>query len=102
MLAALPTASPEVVRDITIAVLTQPVDEGGYDWISNTNLTDVRNLYRTLREGPYAYLRDWSAAGLCAAAAPESSPLSSPSLTGAVTCRVTCVNAATRGCVRAS
>lgn len=64
MLAALPTASPEVVRDITIAVLTQPVDEGGYDWISNTNLTDVRNLYRTLREGPYAYLRDWSAAGL--------------------------------------
>lgn len=64
MLATLPTASPEVVRDITIAVLTQPVDEGGYDWISNTNLTDVRNLYRTLREGPYAYLRDWSAAGL--------------------------------------
>ena len=64
MLAALPTASPEVVRDITIAVLTQPVDEGGYDWISNTNLTDVRNLYRTLRQGPYAYLRDWSAAGL--------------------------------------
>lgn len=64
MLAALPTASPEVVRDITIAVLTQPVDEGGYDWISNTNLTQVRNLYRTLREGPYAYLRDWSAAGL--------------------------------------
>lgn len=64
MLAALPTASPEVVRDITIAVLTQPVDKGGYDWISNTNLTDVRNLYRTLREGPYAYLRDWSAAGL--------------------------------------
>ena len=64
MLAALPTASPEVVRDITITVLTQPVDEGGYDWISNTNLTDVRNLYRTLREGPYAYLRDWSAAGL--------------------------------------
>lgn len=66
MVASLPSADPEVVRDVTVAVLTRPVDREGFDWVSNNNRTNVLALMERLKLGPYASLRDTSPAALLA------------------------------------
>lgn len=66
MVASLPSADPEVVRDVTVAVLTRPVDQEGFDWVSNNNRTNVLALMERLKLGPYASLRDTSPAALLA------------------------------------
>ena len=64
MLAAFPTAKTRVVRDMTIALLTKPVDVNGFEWISNNQMTSVYQLLEILQRGPYRYLRDNSLSGL--------------------------------------
>lgn len=64
MLASLPNAHPDVVRDVTVAVLTAPPDRRGYDWVSNNNRQRVLELMERLQLGPWAYLRDMSPSAL--------------------------------------
>lgn len=58
--ASAPQANPNVVKDVTVALLTMPPNELGFDWLSNNKLQNVQALLRLLRIGPYAYLRDSS------------------------------------------
>lgn len=64
MIASLPSTNPNIVRDVTVAVLTQPVDREGFDWVSNNNRTNVLELMERLKLDPYASLRDTSPAAL--------------------------------------
>ena len=63
LVAAAKNANPDIVKDVTVALLTMPA-KGGYDWVANADLSSVRELMRALALGPYAYLRDWSPAGI--------------------------------------
>ena len=63
LVAAAPGANPDIVKAVTIALLSMPAQDG-YDWVANADLSSVNDLLHTLALGPYAYLRDWSAAGI--------------------------------------
>ncbi len=52
-----------VVRDITVALLEMPAFDG-YQWSIESNRLPLRNLFRTLKIGPYEYLKDNSLSGL--------------------------------------
>lgn len=56
--ASLPRASSELVREVSVALLTMPSTPEGNRWGFASDFSGVRGLYRTLRAGPYAYLRD--------------------------------------------
>lgn len=58
-LLALPTASEDVVRDVTIAILSQR-NTAGCEWLTNVSHAAVTNLLRDLKVGPFSYLRDTS------------------------------------------
>lgn len=58
MFAAFPSAETDVVRNMTVALLTLPPSIDGSDWVSNNKMGAVKDLMRTLQLGPYAYLRD--------------------------------------------
>lgn len=60
MFAAFPTAQADVVRNLTVAILTMAPAIDGSDWVTNNRLGAVRRLMKTLQMGPYAYLRDTS------------------------------------------
>lgn len=63
---ALPHATETAVRKATIALLSQgdstspTVGSSGTQWVTNATDASVLELYRTLKVGPYAYLRDTS------------------------------------------
>lgn len=52
---ALEDAPPDVVRDVTVALLTMP-PESNYDWSVASNFKAVNALFRKLEIGQYAYL----------------------------------------------
>lgn len=62
-LLALETAPERAVRDVTIAILSLRSTEEG-EWLTNVPLTSVQNLMRSLKTGPFSYLRDMSVAGI--------------------------------------
>lgn len=64
MFAASPSADPDVVKAVTVALLSMPADALGCDWLSNTRMQDVEALLRDLKLGPYEYLRDTSFAAM--------------------------------------
>lgn len=57
-LAALPHVSPQAVTDLTLAFLEMPKTEEGRSWAVATDFLSVDRLYRALKMGPYAYLRE--------------------------------------------
>lgn len=62
---ALPDAPERAVRQVTVALLSEglaryPTDATDFDWVTNVSESEVDKLYRDLRIGPYAYLRDMS------------------------------------------
>lgn len=60
-LVAMPSLSSELSRRIAGALLTAaPVGEDRYHWSLTTDYNKVDELYRTLRLGPYRYLREWT------------------------------------------
>lgn len=63
MLAALPSADADIVKAVSIAILSMPPIQG-YDWASNADDGRVDGILHALKLGPYAYLKDWSAAGI--------------------------------------
>ncbi len=57
---ALPTISPEEARLAAQTLLSMPALEGGLHWSIASDFTAVDRLYRSLRLGPYEYLRTWT------------------------------------------
>ena len=64
MFASSPSADPNVVKAVTVALLSMPADANGLDWLSNSRMQGVEELLKRLKIGPYAYLRDNSIATL--------------------------------------
>lgn len=56
--AAVPGLPADFHKALTVAVLTQPPSFGGFSWSKADNFAHVDDLYRTLRLGPYSYLRE--------------------------------------------
>ena len=54
------TATPQLARDAAAAVLSVPLTPHGYQWGVATDFSRVDALFRELKTGPYAYLREWS------------------------------------------
>ncbi len=54
------STSPEVSRRVTSAILGMPARSGTLRWGVATDYTRVDDLFRTLRIGPYSYLREWT------------------------------------------
>ncbi len=52
--------SNELARQMAVALLTMPLDEYGQAWSVATNFKKVDDLYKSLRVGPYEYLRHWT------------------------------------------
>lgn len=69
---ALPHATETAVREATIALLSQggssslSTGTSGSQWVTNSTDASVLELYRTLKVGPYAYLRDTSVSAFVA------------------------------------
>lgn len=57
-LAALPHVQPTVVTDLTLAFLEMSPTRDGRSWKVATDFLSVDRLYRALKAGPYAYLRE--------------------------------------------
>ena len=55
-----PRADSNLVRRITLALLAMPPTEKGLHWAVATNYQSVDRLYKSLRMGPYEYLREWT------------------------------------------
>lgn len=64
-LLAMPHAPSEMVRDMTIAILSLK-NTAGAEWLTNVSHAEVDALLRDLQVGPYAYLKDMSSAALYA------------------------------------
>ena len=59
VVASMGTASPEDVRQVSIGLLTMP-NTNDFEWWAAGDFRALNELYRTLRLGPYAFLRDFS------------------------------------------
>lgn len=59
-LAVTKSISPEVSRRMTVALFSMPPTPHGSLWSIPTNFTNVDRLLKTLKIGPYAYLREWT------------------------------------------
>lgn len=60
MFAATSNLTEAQARDITAALLTKPVNAWGQHWSMATEFSGISNMHKTLKIGPYAYLRDWT------------------------------------------
>ena len=60
IIASTPATAPEVSRRVTQTVLSMPATEDGQYWTVTTDLSAVDQLYRELKVGPFAYLREWN------------------------------------------
>lgn len=56
MFAASPSPDPDVVKVVTVALLSLPADALGCDWLSNTRMQDIEPLLRDFKVGPYEFL----------------------------------------------
>ncbi len=56
--AATDNLSPEDVRRAMKAIINMPADENGNEWGVSTDFVHIDMLYKRLRIGPYAYLRE--------------------------------------------
>lgn len=62
MLASTASLSQEAARAITAVLLTKPANAWGQHWTVSPNVEAYDDLFRTLRIGPYSYLREWTLA----------------------------------------
>lgn len=58
--ASLPSADAALTRKVAAALLTMPATPDGQEWSIANDFVPVDTLYRDLKVGPYAYLRDWT------------------------------------------
>lgn len=64
-MAVTPHTPPQIARDLAKLLLEmRPEDTpSGYSWSLATDFKRVNNILRTLRVGPYSYLREWTVKG---------------------------------------
>lgn len=60
VLATTPAATSLLSHTVTKTILNLPETANGFTWGLATDFSAVDALYKTLKLGPYAYLRDWS------------------------------------------
>lgn len=58
--ASLPHARPEDVRDMTVTLLSMPPSREGDAWGMSPDFGEVDRLFRSLRAGPYSYLKEFN------------------------------------------
>ncbi|MDP3670082.1 MAG: PhnD/SsuA/transferrin family substrate-binding protein [Telluria sp.] len=63
-IAALRHTPPQLSRQVAVALLSMPPGERGYRWAVPADYQLVDELFRELKIGPYAYLRQWTFEGL--------------------------------------
>ncbi len=63
-IAALRHSPAQLSKQVTIALLRMPATEDGYSWAVPADYQVVDELFRALKVGPYAYLRQWTFEGL--------------------------------------
>lgn len=61
-MAVVPHTPAAITHRVALALLSMKPDEtpAGYSWSLATNFEDINKLFRTLRVGPYEYLRHWT------------------------------------------
>lgn len=57
---ATPSASNEAVRTVLAVLLSKPINSWGQYWSVAPDMTEVTELLKTLKIGPYDYMRHWS------------------------------------------
>ena len=57
---ATPKLSAEDTRKAALALLSMPRDADGLGWSIATNFRTADQMFRTIRRGPYEYLREWN------------------------------------------
>ena len=60
VMASLPHVSSQLLRSLTIELLSQPRSHEGYAWTIAADFKGVDELYKTLKIGPYSYLRTFN------------------------------------------
>ncbi len=55
-----PRLDVETIRTISNAIHRMPENDAGEGWTMASSFTETDELYRTLKLGPYAYLRSWT------------------------------------------
>ncbi len=63
-IAALPHTPEELSKQVAIALLRMPRTADGYSWAVPADYQVVDELFRELKIGPYAYLRQWTFEGV--------------------------------------
>ncbi len=58
IIASTPNTKPEVSKAVIETVFSMPPTASGHYWTVGTDMSSVDRLYRDLRAGPYAYLRE--------------------------------------------
>lgn len=57
---ATPRLDPEEARKITVALLSMMPDKNGLHWSITSDFKRVDSMYKSIRQGPYYYLRNWT------------------------------------------
>ena len=60
IVATTPATPPAVSRIVTETLLAMPETREGQYWSVATDFSTIDNLYKTLKIGPYQFLREWS------------------------------------------
>ena len=56
--ASSPSVAPNIVKEVTVALLSMPPNASGFDWLTNSRMQNVETLLQRLKVGPYSYLRN--------------------------------------------
>ena len=56
--ASSPSVDPNIVKEVTVALLSMPPNASGFDWLTNSRMQNVETLLQRLKVGPYSYLRN--------------------------------------------
>lgn len=58
--ASSPSVDPNIVKEVSVALLSMPPNASGFDWLTNSRMQNVEALLHRLKVGPYSYLRNES------------------------------------------
>lgn len=64
VISSMPWVSSDVMRDMTIAILSMPRNGRNFDWVVESDFQPTMDLLKSLKIGPYRYLRDMSPQGI--------------------------------------
>ena len=59
-IAATPRLSPKLSRRVVLKLFSLPSNPGGLHWTVASDYSGADAMYKQIRRGPYAYLREWN------------------------------------------